>query len=296
MAGKTAKRIHGHLRPSDHPRSTAKPARHRSRGVITATLVAALGSLVGIAAPLPAGAQEPKPITRCNQFIRQPGDYVVVNDLLDCPHFGIAISSSAEDVTIDLNGKTISGDISGDGTAFGIVNLLRRGPARDVEIIGNGATLTGFTWGIEAHARTMVVTGVTVRDAAGVRGDNRGIHVSGRDVTVTGNTIIGDQDSEGIIVGGDPGFGNGSHDVTVEENTIVGAAVGIRVSKGAHGLVEITGNTFGDGTVAPSPLDNTCDLSVERSFQGRSSDLVLSENEPGDSSPALSTCGRYADA
>ena len=50
----------------------------------------------------------PKKVTECGTILTEPGNYKLVNDLLDCPGNGVEIYGS--DITLNLHGHTISCD------------------------------------------------------------------------------------------------------------------------------------------------------------------------------------------
>ena len=89
----------------------------RTRAVAVTT---ALGAVVWIGANvLPSAAQEPPPPPIASEFLQASaghvscGDTITTDttldgDLLDCPSNGIVIG--ADDITLDLNGHTVSGD------------------------------------------------------------------------------------------------------------------------------------------------------------------------------------------
>jgi parallel beta-helix repeat protein len=83
-----------------------------------------------------AWAADPIPVTTCGTVISTPGDYQLVNDLVNCPQDGIDIVSS--DVHLILNGHQISGtggNVNTNGIAVGIgvptgvSNVKINGPA-----------------------------------------------------------------------------------------------------------------------------------------------------------------------
>ncbi len=63
-----------------------------------------------LAEPKKAGPNHgsPKDVTQCGTVLTEPGNYKLVNDLLDCPGNGVEIYGS--DITLNLHGHAISCD------------------------------------------------------------------------------------------------------------------------------------------------------------------------------------------
>lgn len=61
-------------------------------------------------------AQGQSQITQCGTRITEPGDYILANDLIDCPGSGIVVSAS--NVAVQLDGRSITG--SGSENSIGI--------------------------------------------------------------------------------------------------------------------------------------------------------------------------------
>jgi parallel beta-helix repeat protein len=140
-----------------------------------------------------------KEITACHTVIRQPGVYLLANDLTGCPELGIEIASS--NVTLQLNGHTISG--SGLSVGIGIGRTLLSGVQR-VSVLGPG-TVERFQTGImTAHMMRSTIRGLTVRFNdhglglnRGLRGDRR---ASSQD-TIVANTFS-DNRYHGVSING----------------------------------------------------------------------------------------------
>ncbi len=106
----------------------------------------------------PASLVEPTAITACRTVIRQPGVYILANDLIGCAETGIAIAAS--DVTLRFNGHTLSGSGLADGLSIG--RRTFSGVSR-VHVIGPG-TIEHFQTGIlTAHMVGSTIQGLTVR-------------------------------------------------------------------------------------------------------------------------------------
>lgn len=60
----------------------------------------------------------PKNVTECGTILTEPGNYKLVNDLLDCPGNGVAIMGS--DITLNLHGYEISCDNDLEAAGIGI--------------------------------------------------------------------------------------------------------------------------------------------------------------------------------
>lgn len=99
---------------------------------------AMLAGLTFLFAAQSARAADPIPVTTCGTVISTPGDYQLVNDLVNCPQDGIDIVSS--DVHLILNGHQISGSDNGQegntngiavgvGVPDGVSNVKINGPA-----------------------------------------------------------------------------------------------------------------------------------------------------------------------
>ncbi len=95
-------------------------------------------------------------ITKCETFIREPGDYILANDLV-CPGQGIYIVAS--NVTLNLDGH----QISGTGSPYLAIMLGYSGFGRvsNVTVVGPG-TISNFGSGVVLfNAENSVVRGVT---------------------------------------------------------------------------------------------------------------------------------------
>jgi hypothetical protein len=112
----------------------------------------ALGAIIFVPG---AGAREPTPIKAC-QTISQPGSYELANNLT-FTGIGNCLLITADFVTIDLGGFTISGS----GTAFGIAGAPS-GPRLRGIAVRNGS-ISGFVRGVElSNADGSIVEGLRV--------------------------------------------------------------------------------------------------------------------------------------
>jgi parallel beta-helix repeat protein len=134
-------------------------------------------------------------ITSCPFTINSPGVYHVTQDL-NCPNEGTAIEVNTDNVTLSLDGHTITGpgsvefsafaiDVVGENVSvsngsiqnFGAAVILETGPASI-----SGLTITHCHTGIELDSDGNTVSNNTIT------GGDTGIADDGRHNTVTGNT------------------------------------------------------------------------------------------------------------
>jgi hypothetical protein len=194
----------------------------------------ALGAIIFVPG---AGAREPTPIKAC-QTISQPGSYELANNLT-FTGIGNCLLITADFVTIDLGGFTISGS----GTAFGIAGAPS-GPRLRGIAVRNGS-ISGFVRGVElSNADGSIVEGLRVV------GGNTGADVNGITANgiVKGNTVI-------------------SYEVGIEATgTVTGnyaalnSDVGLSIGPGSTviGNTAMGGSRFGFFVICPSNLtDNT---------------------------------------
>jgi hypothetical protein len=190
-------------------------------------------AFLGLAASEPgAHARGPTEIEKC-QTISQPGSYKLVNNLTFTGTTGTCLPITADFVTIDLAGFTISGPgnvdlaetatavAAGDNiTGIAVRNGSISGFASGVNLGGQGSIVeelrvfNGTAFGIVA---TGIVKGNTAVDIFGGPGNGVGIFATG---IVTGN-YASDNHVNGILVG------RGS---TVIGNTATGGEYGMFVS------------------------------------------------------------------
>jgi parallel beta-helix repeat protein len=261
------KRRRGGATPPDEP-----GGRHRSRLVPLALVLAgALGALGGLA---PGASAAPTTVS-CGSTISGSGTYVLA---ADCSGVGIEITAS--DVTLKLNGKTMTGCSScGSGIfvfdAFGAVSgLTIKGPGT---IIGynagvqlgvsdfgvSGSSVTGLT--VTSNADGILLDGAsgnTIRGITAGKNVNAGIHLfQSSNNTVSGNTanhsnadgILLDRGSGGNAVSGNTANNNNGDGIdlvtgatgnTVSGNTAQGNSVFDLFDGNGCGSNTWTGNTF----------------------------------------------------
>jgi hypothetical protein len=192
----------------------------------------ALGLVALAALAVPTAAATPATTVQCGQVITQ--DTRLANDLIGCSDNGLIIG--ADNITLDLNGHTISGDNNPDDSEeAGVVN-----PGYDGVTIKNG-TINGFT--LVINAGTEQVTGGTIRDVTGegIFGD---IFLVGNGNVIEKNTLLGGN-QDAINVHGD---GN-----VITKNLIVGNNdIAIIVSGNGN---SITKNTIRSGNSCEAFID-----------------------------------------
>lgn len=104
-----------------------------------------------------AGAHAQTQITACGTRIQSPGQYVLANDLLNCPGNGIEINR-ADDVVLNLNGHRITGSTAPRTAGIRVVFGAK------ARIVGPGV-ISNFTGtvgsGVFSNASTVDITAVT---------------------------------------------------------------------------------------------------------------------------------------
>jgi len=113
--------------------------------------------LFGIGAAASTEAAPPTPISACPYTITAPGNYAVTRDLTAS---GDCIITAANNITIDLQGHTISGN----GVGIGIGN---RGDIGYLRLIIANGTVRKFDNGISSLSRFTTIANMTVRDNTG---------------------------------------------------------------------------------------------------------------------------------
>lgn len=189
-----------------------------------------------------ASAQGQIPVTSCETYIHDPGDYVLANNLSDCARFGIVITTHAR---LNLDGHTISGkgafsgiyvdsgdvDITGPGTISnfesGVMVASGGGVVRVTQVSSTGNTGVGFlapfgatvifqqntstdnkSWGF-----SVISVGSELRDNTAT-GNKSGFNIDGVRNQVIHNTAT-NNDDYGIAAGG---ADNVIHDNTASDN------------------------------------------------------------------------------
>ncbi|MFI5122239.1 MAG: NosD domain-containing protein [Vicinamibacteria bacterium] len=252
----------------------AAPATPLSLAVVLALTVAGLLTL--------SGAEAANKQPQCGDTIT--ADTRLHSDLVDCPSNGIVIG--ADDVTLDLNGHTISGDGEAFGQCpgrefcdFGVLNIghdgvsVKKGSVRDffnagvligrvrenrvIDVSSKGNGFFGFV--VSESARSLI------RDSSGSRnpapdGDGLGIFAS-HDIRVVDNSFkhnaqpgihvaLGSNDNviEGnLISDSGPGILIEKADRNrVRRNRFVGNSAGLIVAPGSHNVIA-RNHLSGDG-------------------------------------------------
>lgn len=235
-------------------------------------IVLALGALIFVSG---AGAQEPTKITAC-QTISQPGSYRLANNLAAIPPGRPAcLVITANFVTIDLGGFSMTGSSAGEGASGQAgTGVLAQGQLQGIAV--RNGSISGYTPSVDlGSADGSIVEGLRVSGFA-VRGDGiiaTGI-VKGNTATdfrftaieatgtVTGN-YVSNYGAIGITVG------SGS---TVAGNNVSGidGATAIEVATGST----VIGNTATGGS--PSGITIACPSNViDNTSTGHSHNLVL---------------------
>jgi hypothetical protein len=206
---------------------------------------ALLVALLACAATARAEVTACVPIPSLPVIISAPGIYCL-KDSLSVAGDGVRID--ADDVVLDLNGHTISGD----GTKTGVQASDRRNIT-----IRNG-TIREFVWGVrlESSGKSAghVIEDLRVEDISSVaiEADGRGIIVRNNLVTGTGGSAVSGVFAIGIFIN----TGSGAH---VHDNQIVdmrasrdGEADGIRVFKAPGSAVQrnVISSTSSPGSIS----------------------------------------------
>jgi len=150
-----------------------------------------------------ASAQGQIPVTSCETYIRDPGDYILAHNLSDCRRFGIVITTHAR---LNLNGHTISGT----GNFSGIYV-----DSGGVEISGPG-TISNFETGVFIASGGDLVRVTQVSST----GNSVGFYSPVARVLFQQNTATGNTSS---------GFSIVSIESEIHDNTATGNGQGIDV-------------------------------------------------------------------
>jgi parallel beta-helix repeat protein len=250
----------------------------------SSTRWAALGLLLGGLGVAAGPAEAVTLIPNCPYTIMQPGVYVLASDLT-CP--GPAITITADNVVLNLNGNTLTSD-SGGGDGV-LAEGTDANPTLEGLRVENG-TVAGFSDGIlldntpGARVTSVVAqgnadAGIEVDGCAGcqflgnrLNGNGYGIYaVDCADCRIAGNHA-NDSDSDGItILGTSPRF-------RIESNTANGNEDGIDLQDAGTGAENgrIVGNTTNNNT------DNGIDV-----FAGWTGNRIEGNRATGNSNPDL---------
>jgi parallel beta-helix repeat protein len=272
-----------------------RPTRVRSslpKGRRRAALIAVAGGLLA----LPAGAAAQTPVTSCATVITVPGAYVLAQDLNCAGSTGVTINAS--NVTLSLNGKTITGGTTAvvitTGAGAPNSNVVVNGPGTFTGQAGAGgrigmATASGFNNVTVTNSDSvgMVISGGAGADANFIRNSS----ITGNDVgsmqlqggnghEIAGNTCSNNLNSSaGIIVTAD------SDNNTIKENTCEGNYIGIALSDGSLGN-QVTDNTATtNGGIDGFDLNANCGTNVWSGNKFTSFSPPCAGANPGDGAP-----------
>ena len=181
-------------------------------------------------------------IEACGTVITNPGNYVLIRDLVDCPGSGIEIRAS--DVTLRLKGHTIdgvggsaNGVTAGIGVPGGVQNVTIEGPG-DIRSFFGGLVFEGVA--------NSTVTGVTVHNNTFGLPINAGFNVGEFDHYSSNNVF---RDVKAYYNVGHGFTLNGSTNSLFENNDMVGnGGMGILLYAGGENTVRgnhATGNYSG---------------------------------------------------
>ena len=195
------------------------------------------GPLAAGSVALPAQAEtvDCTPVTSLPATIDSQGIYCLTGNLATSQTSGYAITITANNVTLDLNGWKVGGQAAGtDTNAFGIFST-----ATNVTV--KNGIVRGFSFGIRLMGR-----GAVVRDMLVDQNTRFGIYVEGQGAVVEHNQVVDTGGSTTSTVVGIIATGVGS---TVSNNTVSGVtAVG---SNGEWGIsVNGANSTVRDNVVS----------------------------------------------
>lgn len=198
-----------------------------------------------------ASADSPTPVTACGTVITVAGKYSLVNDLVGCDQFGIAIQTS--NVTLLLNSHTISGLSTGGGTgvlvappspgATGLNNVTISGPG----VITNFTVIAGIAF---------VTTSFSTVEGVTCTGNDFGFSIgfNSTNNTFKGDTANGNQAGFGVyssynVFKGNDASNNGMGFVVLANgNEVRGNTASANSQDGIRVLTGSTGNTLRGNT------------------------------------------------
>ena len=225
--------------------------------VLRRFLFAVLVSVTALCGAGPAAAA----VNACGAALTEPGTYAVGQDL-SCDDGGTAVSIAGRDITLRLNGHTITGThVYGQGTG-----VFVSGSAYNVKIVGPG-TITGYpsgygvqlTSGVKPIVEGLSLTGngfgVWVRNtvaAARIASNDLSyslisLAVAGAGAEIADNVCSHNAGGVGIVLDGGNAYVHGN---TCDDNSH-----GLIVSSKGNAL---TGNSA-SGNVVYDAVDNTLD-------------------------------------
>jgi hypothetical protein len=176
--------------------------------LLPSAFIIAQGPLTPPGAPAPTmktldQVEARRPISTAPIIITQPGSYYLTGNLAIGTGGGTAITINVSDVTVDLNGFTISSSASpafGNGVTVSSVNnvVIKNGAIRGTTTFSSGTfTSGGFVDGIasSSFARNVRIADIQVRGVAGDGIDLQlttvpSFHVNGCSITVCGGLGI----------------------------------------------------------------------------------------------------------
>jgi len=210
-------------------KSIRKTVRH-------AGLVLMTGAFCVFVHPQPASAATP--VSSCGAVLSSPGEYILTNDLNNCPVTAVTITAS--DVHFNLNGHTIDGTDTGIGIAVGRVGLTC--VATSSVHINNG-TVTQFDDGIQLCS----ATDAHINNVTATQNENGFQLIDSDDNHLNGNTASDNQD--GIDLNND------SDDNKINGNNASGnSGDGIELDNSDGN--ELIGNTASDNGADGIDLDD----------------------------------------
>ena len=168
-------------------------------------LILAANSTEGVA----KGPSGPTQIKSCGT-LSEPGSYVVVQNLTAT---GDCLVITADFVTIDLGGFTLTGNGMGEG-------ITDQFAGRDGITVRNG-TVTNFTFGVRiANGSRLTIEGIRAINNIGL-GMSIGMNSIVRGNTVSGNGSIGISADTGSIVTGNIASDNLNDGIAVESGSTI---------------------------------------------------------------------------
>jgi hypothetical protein len=219
------------------------------------TIALALGTIIlvprGGAQAQDPREEGPREIEKC-QTISQPGSYKLVNNLtFTGPNTGTCLSITANFVTIDFAGFTISNSSSSAGTLSNFAGAIAAGNDTEGITVRNGS-ISGFGSGVDLEGSNSIVEGLRVGGPCPCQRD--GIVAAG---IVRGNIVsvfsVPDTLQHGIvatgIVSGNYAFRNRGTGLAVGQgSTVIGNTVTDTVGSPGVGLTvdcpsNVTNNT-----------------------------------------------------
>jgi hypothetical protein len=191
------------------------------------------------------------PVTSLPAVISTQGLYCLTGNLATAQTSGDAITITANNVTLDLNGWKVGGQAAGTGTnAYGIYSA-----AANVTI--KNGIVRGFLVGIELDGRGATVQGITAD-----QNTNVGINVQGQGSVVQGNQVVdtgGSTVAASVPAAGIVTYGSGS---LIQNNLVSGlTATG---SGGEYGI--FVGNSATQSTARGNIVSDTARPSSSSSF------------------------------